>query len=172
MGRAGRVTLRTGTGDARAQNGRADYGVPRRSRSRKNIRENLGSLSSADAFCASGDSVCSADFCAKDASVELMDAKHAEMQKELERVRDVAEAWFKQSDEERERHRAEFQNKFPRYYAPGRSPSFTGIFNFLAAAKGGDRYGFAGAFLVQQRLTSSSDETFWPSMATITSPPT
>jgi len=48
-------------------------------------------------------------FVPKDASVELMDAKHAEMQKELERVRDVAEAWFKQSDEERERHRAEFQ---------------------------------------------------------------
>ena len=48
-------------------------------------------------------------FVPKDASVELMDAKHAEMQKELERVRDVAEAWFTQSDEERERHRAEFQ---------------------------------------------------------------
>jgi lysophospholipid acyltransferase (LPLAT)-like uncharacterized protein len=48
-------------------------------------------------------------FVPKDASVELMDEKHAEMQKELERVRDVAEAWFTQSDEERERHRAEFQ---------------------------------------------------------------
>ena len=48
-------------------------------------------------------------FVPKDASVELMDAKHAEMQKELERVRDVAEAWFTQSNEERERHRAEFQ---------------------------------------------------------------
>jgi len=48
-------------------------------------------------------------FVPRDASVELMDAKHAEMQKELERVRDVAEAWFTQSDEERERHRAEFQ---------------------------------------------------------------
>jgi len=48
-------------------------------------------------------------FVPKDASAELMDAKHAEMQKELERVRDVAEAWFTQSDEERERHRAEFQ---------------------------------------------------------------
>jgi len=53
-------------------------------------------------------------FVPKDASVELMDAKHAEMQKELERVRDVAEAWFTQSDEERERHRAEFQKiNFP-----------------------------------------------------------
>ena len=48
-------------------------------------------------------------FVPRDASVELMDAKHAEMQKELERVRDVAEAWFTQGDEERERHRAEFQ---------------------------------------------------------------
>ena len=48
-------------------------------------------------------------FVPRDASVELMDAKHAEMQKELERVRDVAEAWFTQNDEERERHRAEFQ---------------------------------------------------------------
>ena len=48
-------------------------------------------------------------FVPRDASVELMDAKHAEMQKELERVRNVAEAWFTQSDEERERHRAEFQ---------------------------------------------------------------
>jgi len=48
-------------------------------------------------------------FVPRDASVELMDAKHAEMQKELERVRDVAEAWFTQSDEERERHCAEFQ---------------------------------------------------------------
>ena len=47
-------------------------------------------------------------FVPKDASVELMDAKHAEMQKELERVRDVAEAWFTMSDEERQRHRAEF----------------------------------------------------------------
>ena len=48
-------------------------------------------------------------FVPKDASAELMDAKHAEMQKELERVRDVAEAWFAQSEGERERHRAEFQ---------------------------------------------------------------
>jgi lysophospholipid acyltransferase (LPLAT)-like uncharacterized protein len=48
-------------------------------------------------------------FVPKDATVELMDAKHAEMQRELERVRDVAEAWFTQSDEERQRHRAEFE---------------------------------------------------------------
>ena len=45
----------------------------------------------------------------KDASVELMDAKHAEMQRELERVRDVAEAWFTLSDEVRKQLRAEFQ---------------------------------------------------------------
>jgi lysophospholipid acyltransferase (LPLAT)-like uncharacterized protein len=43
-----------------------------------------------------------------DANVELMEAKHAEMQKELERVRDIAEAWFSLSDTEREKHRAEF----------------------------------------------------------------
>jgi lysophospholipid acyltransferase (LPLAT)-like uncharacterized protein len=48
-------------------------------------------------------------FVPKDATVELMDAKHAEMQKELERVRDAAEAWFTESNEERERYRAEFQ---------------------------------------------------------------
>jgi lysophospholipid acyltransferase (LPLAT)-like uncharacterized protein len=45
----------------------------------------------------------------KDASVELIDAKHAEMQRELERVRDIAEAWFTLSDAEREKHRTEFQ---------------------------------------------------------------
>jgi lysophospholipid acyltransferase (LPLAT)-like uncharacterized protein len=45
----------------------------------------------------------------KDASGELMDAKHAEMQRELDRVRDVGEAWFTLSEAERERHRAEFQ---------------------------------------------------------------
>jgi len=39
----------------------------------------------------------------------LMDAKQAEMQRELERVRDVAESWYSLSEEERQRHRAEFQ---------------------------------------------------------------
>ena len=48
-------------------------------------------------------------FVPRDASVELMDSKHAEMQKELERVRDVAESWFSLSEEERQRHRGEFQ---------------------------------------------------------------
>src|SRR5215467_1927688 len=42
------------------------------------------------------------------ASAELMEAKHAEMQRELERVRDIAEGWFTLSEEERERHRVEF----------------------------------------------------------------
>jgi hypothetical protein len=37
-----------------------------------------------------------------------MEAKHLEMQRELERVRDVAEEWFGLSEEERQRHRAEF----------------------------------------------------------------
>jgi lysophospholipid acyltransferase (LPLAT)-like uncharacterized protein len=45
----------------------------------------------------------------KDASAEMMDAKHAEMQRELERVRDIAEAWFSISDAERARHRADFE---------------------------------------------------------------
>jgi len=44
----------------------------------------------------------------RDAGVELMEAKHEEMQRELERVRDVAEAWFKLSEEERKKYRAEF----------------------------------------------------------------
>ncbi len=44
----------------------------------------------------------------KDASSELMEAKHAEMQRELERVRDIAESWFSLSEEARARHRAEF----------------------------------------------------------------
>ncbi len=45
----------------------------------------------------------------KDASSELMEAKHVEMQRELERVRDIAEGWFSLSDAEREKHRAEFK---------------------------------------------------------------
>jgi lysophospholipid acyltransferase (LPLAT)-like uncharacterized protein len=47
-------------------------------------------------------------FVPRDATVEMMDAKHTEMQKELERVRDVAEGWFSLSEEERKKHRAEF----------------------------------------------------------------
>ncbi len=46
----------------------------------------------------------------KDAGVELMEAKHAEMQRELERVRDIAEGWFSLSEEKRDLYRAEFGN--------------------------------------------------------------
>ena len=43
-----------------------------------------------------------------DASRELMEQKHAEMQASLERVRDLAESWFTLPPEERERLRAEW----------------------------------------------------------------
>src|SRR5438093_2272954 len=43
-----------------------------------------------------------------DASAEVMEAKHAEMQHELERVRDLAEGWFSLSDSERDKIRADF----------------------------------------------------------------
>jgi lysophospholipid acyltransferase (LPLAT)-like uncharacterized protein len=45
----------------------------------------------------------------KDASSEVMGAKHAEMQRQLERVRDIAERWFSLSDSEREKYRVEFK---------------------------------------------------------------
>ncbi len=41
-----------------------------------------------------------------DADSALLEAKHAEMQKELERVRDIAEGWFALSESERDRYRA------------------------------------------------------------------
>lgn len=44
----------------------------------------------------------------RDTSAEKMEAKHAEMQRELERVRDIAESWFALGDAEREKHRQEF----------------------------------------------------------------
>jgi lysophospholipid acyltransferase (LPLAT)-like uncharacterized protein len=47
-------------------------------------------------------------FVPEQASVELMEAKHAEMQHELERVRDIAEGWFSLTDAGREKHRKEF----------------------------------------------------------------
>lgn len=47
----------------------------------------------------------------KDASAELMEAKHAEMQRELERVRDIAEGWFLLNEEVRAQHRAEFNRQ-------------------------------------------------------------
>ncbi len=43
----------------------------------------------------------------RDADAEMIQAKHQEMQKELERVRDIAEGWFSLSDEDRNRLRAE-----------------------------------------------------------------
>jgi len=43
-----------------------------------------------------------------DADAAHMEAKHQEMQKELERVRDIAEAWFALAETERDRYRAEF----------------------------------------------------------------
>jgi hypothetical protein len=43
-----------------------------------------------------------------DADQHILEAKHAEMQRELERVRDIAEAWFSLPEAEREKHRAEF----------------------------------------------------------------
>jgi lysophospholipid acyltransferase (LPLAT)-like uncharacterized protein len=43
-----------------------------------------------------------------DASAEVMEAKHVEMQHELERVRDIAEAWFSLSEVERGKLRVQF----------------------------------------------------------------
>jgi hypothetical protein len=43
-----------------------------------------------------------------DADAAMMEAKHNEMQKELERVRDIAEGWFSLSEAERDRYRQEF----------------------------------------------------------------
>lgn len=46
----------------------------------------------------------------KDADSDTIKAKHDEMQKALERVRDIAEGWFALSEEERNRHRQEIGN--------------------------------------------------------------
>jgi hypothetical protein len=43
-----------------------------------------------------------------DADQQTLEAKHAEMQRELERVRDIAESWFSLGEEDRARFRAEF----------------------------------------------------------------
>jgi lysophospholipid acyltransferase (LPLAT)-like uncharacterized protein len=43
-----------------------------------------------------------------DANPEALESKHAEMQRELERVRDIAEFWFSMSDKQRDLYRAEF----------------------------------------------------------------
>jgi hypothetical protein len=47
-------------------------------------------------------------YVAADASAEAMEAKHAEMQRELERVRDIAESWFSLAEPERAKYRSEF----------------------------------------------------------------
>jgi hypothetical protein len=44
-----------------------------------------------------------------DANAEVIEAKHAEMQRELERVRDIAEGWFSLNEEARAQHRAAFK---------------------------------------------------------------
>jgi lysophospholipid acyltransferase (LPLAT)-like uncharacterized protein len=44
----------------------------------------------------------------EDANQETLEAKHAEMQRELERVRDIAESWFTLSEADRDRYRSEF----------------------------------------------------------------
>jgi hypothetical protein len=41
----------------------------------------------------------------------MLEAKHAEMQRELERVRDIAEAWFSLSESDHEKYRAEFARR-------------------------------------------------------------
>jgi lysophospholipid acyltransferase (LPLAT)-like uncharacterized protein len=43
-----------------------------------------------------------------DATAEVMEAMHAEMQRELERVRDIAEGWYSLTEEARAKHRAAF----------------------------------------------------------------
>jgi lysophospholipid acyltransferase (LPLAT)-like uncharacterized protein len=43
----------------------------------------------------------------KDADSEMIKVKHEEMQRALERVRDIAESWFSLCEEERNRHRQE-----------------------------------------------------------------
>jgi lysophospholipid acyltransferase (LPLAT)-like uncharacterized protein len=43
----------------------------------------------------------------QDADAEMINAKHEEMQKALERVRDIAEGWFSMSEEQRNRLRVE-----------------------------------------------------------------
>jgi lysophospholipid acyltransferase (LPLAT)-like uncharacterized protein len=47
-------------------------------------------------------------FVPADADPAMLESKHAEMQRELERVRDIAEGWFALTDAQREKHRVEF----------------------------------------------------------------
>jgi len=46
----------------------------------------------------------------QDADTAMIETKHQEMQKELERVRDIAEGWFSFSEAQREKYRAEFKS--------------------------------------------------------------
>ncbi|GAC1661555.1 MAG: hypothetical protein NVS9B4_13930 [Candidatus Acidiferrum sp.] len=57
----------------------------------------------------------------QNADAGLMEAKHAEMQRELERVRDVAESWFSLSEAERDAHRKAF-GKTGNSMPPERTP--------------------------------------------------
>jgi lysophospholipid acyltransferase (LPLAT)-like uncharacterized protein len=43
-----------------------------------------------------------------DAGQQMLEAKHAEMQYELERVRDIAESWFSLAEEDQARYRTQF----------------------------------------------------------------
>jgi lysophospholipid acyltransferase (LPLAT)-like uncharacterized protein len=43
-----------------------------------------------------------------DASADVLESKHAEMQQELERVRDIAESWFSLGEADRQNFRTEF----------------------------------------------------------------
>jgi lysophospholipid acyltransferase (LPLAT)-like uncharacterized protein len=43
-----------------------------------------------------------------DADPQMLEAKHAEMQSELDRVRNIAENWFTMKDAEKDKYRAEF----------------------------------------------------------------
>jgi lysophospholipid acyltransferase (LPLAT)-like uncharacterized protein len=45
-----------------------------------------------------------------DASPQQLEARHAEMQRELERVRDIAESWFSLSESERAAYRKQFNS--------------------------------------------------------------
>src|SRR5713226_6967392 len=43
-----------------------------------------------------------------DADREMVERKHAELQRELDRLREIGDAWFTMPEEERRRHRAKF----------------------------------------------------------------
>src|SRR6202795_4673713 len=45
-----------------------------------------------------------------DANADVLESKHAEMQRELERVRDIAESWFSLSEADRQNFRTEFSS--------------------------------------------------------------